>query len=189
MTARFPAHPTYLRAIVVACWLLASNFMTAGAMAQGSKWTNYVHPQKRFSLSYPADIFLPSASAAVSDGQLFVSRDGRARLIVGVFTNDGGLEPKAYRDYILRENYAGATLDYAPLRRTWFVISGTLGNSTFYQRVTFVCSGRLINSWALLYPTAEKQLYDRIVERVHRSFVPGIGPSGDCVDEEARQLN
>ena len=48
----------------------------------------------------------------------------------------------------------------------------------FYERVTFTCGGRLINSWAMLYPAAERRLYDRIVEQVARSYRAGEGSCG-----------
>jgi len=50
----------------------------------------------------------------------------------------------------------------------------------FYQRVSFTCGGRLINSWAMLYPAAERKMYDRVVEAVARSFMPGAGKTGTC---------
>jgi hypothetical protein len=43
----------------------------------------------------------------------------------------------------------------------------------FYERVTFTCGGRLINSWAILYPAGERRVYDRILEKVARSYRPG----------------
>ena len=40
----------------------------------------------------------------------------------------------------------------------------------FYQRVSFSCGGRKINSWALLFPATEKATYEPIIEQVHRSY-------------------
>jgi hypothetical protein len=50
----------------------------------------------------------------------------------------------------------------------------------FYERVSFTCGGRLINSWALLYPVSERGIYDRIVEAIARTYSPGAGRSGQC---------
>jgi hypothetical protein len=38
----------------------------------------------------------------------------------------------------------------------------------------------LINSWAMLYPVAERKRYDRVVEAVARTYVPGAGRGGRC---------
>jgi hypothetical protein len=43
----------------------------------------------------------------------------------------------------------------------------------FYERVTFTCAGRIINSWAMVYPVAERRRYDPIVEQVARSCKAG----------------
>jgi hypothetical protein len=150
------------------------------ATAQSGDWPVYEHPTLGFSLRYPADVFVAQPDNAMVDGRLFVSRDGRAKLAVGAFANGDGMSLKAYRSFVIRETYAKATFDYAPVRKTWFVLSGTRGNETFYQRVAFVCGGRTINSWAMIYPTEEKDLYDRIVERVHKTYMPSAGPGGAC---------
>ena len=36
----------------------------------------------------------------------------------------------------------------------------------------FSCSGRLINSFAMLYPTEQRKAYDPIVEKIENSFRP-----------------
>ena len=78
------------------------------------------------------------------------------------------------------ENYGGADLDYAPVKKRSFIVSGTRGTMHFYERVSFTCGGRLINSWALLYPVAERHIYDRIVEAIARTYSPGAGRNGRC---------
>lgn len=162
----------------LACGLALS--AASSTAAQTARWTAYTHPQTGFSLRYPAGLLMPKPDGTTADGQLFVSPDNQARLIVGAFANDGDLSLRAYRDFILTENFKGATLDYAPVRTSWFVISGTRGSQTFYQRVAFTCGGRLINSWAMIYPSAQKRLYDRVVEGVHKSYMTGRGPAGAC---------
>ena len=101
---------------------------------------------------------------------MLYSRDGKAQLLVGAFENDEQTTIAAYRDYVLRENYPGAALDYAPVHDRWFVLSGTIGDKEFYERVSFTCGGRLINSWAMIYPKAENRFYDRVVEAVARTY-------------------
>jgi hypothetical protein len=131
-------------------------------------------------IAYPTVLFAPDPERESEDGRAVVSPDGRARLLVGAFVNDQGTDLKAYRDFLLAESYAGATLDYAPVRDRWFVLSGTQADNVFYERVTFTCGGRIINSWAMLYPVSERRIYDRVVERVARSYSPGAGARGDC---------
>jgi hypothetical protein len=78
-----------------------------------------------------------------------------------------------YADAIMEARVAvdaGAAIDYAPLREKWFVLSGVRNGTAFYQRVTFSCGGRKINSWAMLFPEGQKAIYEPIIEQVHRSF-------------------
>ena len=106
-------------------------------------------------------------------GSVFVSRDGNARLLAGALPNADGMSLRDYRSLVLQQSYPGAAIDYAPVRDTWFVLSGIRNGTMFYERVTFTCGGRRINSWAMLYPVAERRFYDRIVEQVHRSYRAG----------------
>ena len=145
----------------------------AAAQDRGGLAT-YRNERHGYSLSYPAAQFI-ALPQATEDARLFVSNDDKARLLVGTLENSTNKSLVEYRTFLLGESYAGAKIDYAPVRDSWFVLSGIARNGMmFYQRVTFTCDGRSINSWALLYPEAERATYDRIVEQVHRSY--RVGP-------------
>ena len=73
-------------------------------------------------------------------------------------------------------SWRGALCVIVPL----VVVSGTRGDMHFYERVSFTCGGKLINSWALLYPVSERHIYDRVVEAVARTYQPGSGRTGEC---------
>ena len=156
---------TFARSLL-ALGLLAA--IAAPASAQDGLST-YRNDRHGFTVSYPTAQFI-ALPAATEDARLFVSTDDKARLLVGTLENTDGRSLAEYRAFLLRESYAGATIDYAPQRDTWFVLSGIRNGTNFYQRVTFSCGGRKINSWAMLYPVADKATYDRVVEQVHRSY-------------------
>lgn len=146
-------------------------------------WTDYRNERFGFSLRYPGDLFQPEKTSEAGDGQVFVSRDGAARLLVGALQNDGGQSPAAYQDYIARESYAGYRIDYRRLAGNWFVLSGEGGGKTFYEKVMFSCAGRLINSFAMVYPTDQRDTFDRVVEGMEKSF----RPARECGDRAAAQ--
>jgi hypothetical protein len=163
--------------------VLASSFLSGGMQAAGpqiNEWASIANDRLGFRIAYPADVFEEKSSAKSSEGQVFVSRDGKAKLLVGAFANSDGFTMAEYRDFLIRETYAGAEIDYAPVRNTWFVLSGNRNGETFYQRVSFTCGGQLITSWAMLYPEAEKQFYDRIVEKIAPTYAPATSRSGNC---------
>lgn len=143
-------------------------------------WATIQSERFGFMIAYPGSVFAPREGAATEEGHVLVSRDGGARLLVGAFENEGAATLEEYREQLLSENYSGADIDYAPTRKRWFIVSGTRGEMHFYERVSFTCGGKLINSWALLYPVSERRIYDRIVEAIARTYTPGAGRTGEC---------
>lgn len=145
-----------------------------------TEWTTVKSDRHGFAIAFPASVFAQQMPVKSDDGRVFISEDGKAKLLVGAFENSENNTLEEYRQFLLSEQYAGADIDYAPTRRRWFVLSGEQDGQMFYQRVAFTCAGRLINSWAMVYPVAERKLYDRVVEAVARTFTPGSGPLGTC---------
>jgi hypothetical protein len=154
----------------------------SGAFAQarmGNGFATYDNDKHGFSLIYPTTRFL-ALPVATLDGFQAVSKDGKARLLAGTIANFDGKTLADYRRFLLNASYAGANVTYAPVRDTWFVVSGIKsdGVTGFYQRINFVCGGRNINSWAVIFPYAEKPTYSPIIEQVHRDYVLGDGNCG-----------
>jgi hypothetical protein len=148
--------------------LTATIAATAGAAQAQERLALYKSERYGVSLTYPADfIAFPSVT---EEARQFMSRDTKARLLVGTANNSNRLNLAEYRDLLLRDRYASAKVDYTALRGNWFVVSGDRDGMTFYERVTLTCGGRRINSWAMTFPTAEKPLYERVIEQVHRSY-------------------
>lgn len=135
-----------------------------------SEWTVLSGAESPMQIAYPGNVFTEKPSPAVAEGRVFVSQDGRARLVVGTFTNEEAATLSSYRTQLLQDNYATADLDYAPVGKGWFVISGTVDGRMFYERVNFSCSGRIINTWAMIYPVSERKFYDRVVEAIAPTF-------------------
>lgn len=152
--------------------------LSAGA-ATGD-WTTYRNARHGFTIAYPTARFPDDPANESEDGRLLVSKDGGARLLVGAFENAESSTLNDYRAYLIEKNYAGAQIDYAPVRAKWFVLSGTRDGTTFYERVSFTCGGKLINSWALLYPADQRRAWDPVLERIARTYSAGAGRNGAC---------
>jgi hypothetical protein len=135
-------------------------------------WTDYRNERFGFTLRYPADVFTPEKTSEAGDGQVFISRDGNARLLVGALPNDDAQSPAAYQAYIARKSYGDYQIGYRRLSGSWFVLSGEGNGKTFYEKVMFSCGGRRINSFAMIYPTDQHRAFDRIVEGIEASFRP-----------------
>lgn len=143
-------------------------------------WKTIVHDKLGFQIDYPGNVFLPAPGSAPQAGRLLVSNDGRAKLLIGAIDNDDQISLDDYRQHVLETSYAGSAIDYAPVRRSWFVLSGTREDTVFYERVSFTCGGRRITSWAMLYPHAERQYYNAIVESIARTFRPSRIAEESC---------
>jgi hypothetical protein len=147
-------------------------------------WVSYRSANFGFTLQYPRDVFL-SDPAQSDEGKTFLSRDGRARLVISAAVNTSGMPLTAHRRWLIEGPYKGAVLDYSPQRGHWFVLSGMFAEHMFYHRVTFSCDRRTLHAWKLVYPLAQRMFYDRIVEEVHRRYSHGNGAGGRC--EEIRR--
>ena len=53
------------------------------------------------------------------------------------------------------------------------MLSGYRGDRIYYEKVIYSCGGRVVNAMALSYLTAERALYDPIVERIEDTFRAG----------------
>ena len=172
--------PIKVRAAILAGALCVFATGSAIAASRTAEWATIHHPKFGFTIAYPSDILFPVETPSGRDGRVMQSADGRAKLLVATFENTENTTLDGYRDFLLSDIYANATIDYAPQKTRWFVLSGVRGGETFYERVTFSCGGKLINSWAMLYPTAEKKLYDRVLERIAKTYSVGAGREGSC---------
>jgi hypothetical protein len=159
---------------------VAATGISASAADWRRDWATLHNERHGFLIAYPVEVFAQKSDPTTDEGRVLYSIDDHAQLLVGAFANEDASSLAEYRDFLLKEQYAGAAIDYAPVHDTWFVVSGTIGDREFYERVTFTCGGRLINSWAMVYPHAENRFYDRVVEAVARTYTPGAGRSGNC---------
>ena len=153
---------------------------TSGYGGEAPSSATYRNERFGFQVAYPAAVFEPGEAPEGGQGMRFMSRDGAAQLLVSAGRNDTGETLKSYRRFVLSKSYADARVEYAPVRDSWFVLSGTNGDTIFYERITFRCGGKVIYGWQMTYPAAERQIYDPIVEAVHRSYRPGNGEGGKC---------
>jgi hypothetical protein len=147
------------------------------ARAKARAWADFRNARFGFSLAYPTDLFV-DGPARTNEGTVFRTRDGRASLTISAAITASTLA--AHRRSLMDGAYRGAAFDYTPRRAYWFVLSGTLADSIFYQRVTVSCDRRAVHSWKLVYPVAERDLFDAIVEEIHRRYTHSNGAGARC---------
>ena len=146
--------------------------MTAVSAAT-EEWHTYNNERFGFSLKYPSSIFAVERTAEAGDGQLFISKDGEARLLVGSLSNEENFTPATYQAYLARKSYAGYRISYRRRGGSWFALSGEGNGRIFYEKAMFSCRGQRINSFALIYPSHQRHVFDPIVERIEDTFRAG----------------
>ena len=149
--------------------------LIGASAASAQAWRTYSNPRYGFSLQYPGNIFAVERTTEAGDGQLFIAKNGDARLLVGTLTNDTGFTSRSYQTYVAQNSYTGYRISYRRLGGSWFALSGEGNGKIFYEKVMFSCDGRRINSFAVIYPSDQRNVFDPIVERVEDSFRPGRG--------------
>ena len=155
----------------------------AAVPQQDLAWTEYRNERFGLALRYPADVFASRRSSDSGDGDLFETPDREGRLLVGAIENTEGFTPRSYQAFIARRSYPGLRIDYAPVGQSWAVLSGTIGRTMVYEKIMFSCGGSVINSFAMTYPTAERGVYDDLVEAIEDTFTPG---HESCDEQAAR---
>ncbi len=145
---------------------------SAEAQPSASGWEIYRNTRYGVSLRYPDRLFRLERSSDGGDGDLYVARSGSAKLLIGALRNRDRATPAAYRRMIEARSYRGFDVTYRTGGQGWFVISGIGQGQIFYEKVMFSCGGALINSFALVYDVAERNVFDRVVEGIEPTFRP-----------------
>jgi hypothetical protein len=150
-------------------------------------WRTYRDARFGFALRYPAGLLAFDAARSDAHVSTFVSRDGQAVLRVVAAENTAGITPTSYRGVLMKDRYAGATFKSAPRREHWFVLSGTLGDEVFLERVTFSCDGRSMHGWQMRYPASQRATYDELAGLILRNHPHGNGPGAGCQEQRRKQ--
>jgi len=141
------------------------------ALAQGHAWETYADARGT-RIEYPADVF-PMARDVGEDGvgQVFTTRDGRARLQMYSIPNSQALSPEQF----MRNQFPvpRSTLTYDRVTPTFFAISSRRKGMIVYLRCNFSSNaGGSLHCVDLRYPVNEKRAWDAIVTRVSLSVRP-----------------
>ena len=162
-----------LRLFTVALFLVGSCPVDAA-----QTWRRYTNDRFGTSAEVPPG-FTEQTPPANNDGHTFLSADGTARILIF-----GSLAPsvvvddfQAYRAWLEEQQGKKGTITYRAGGKTWFALSGTEGETTFYLKVAAGCGGQVAHEVRLEYPAASNTTYSGIVARVAKSLK---GQDIDC---------
>ena len=136
------------------------------------RWIDQHDAQFGFGYSFPESLF----SSAEGDGKpglhCFAAKPVDAKFFVGAWDNRDDATPEHFKRWMITNAGGYDEVTYQPRGRSWFVLSGYRGEQIYYEKVMFSCSGHVVNILAIAYPTAERTLFDPIVERMEDTFKP-----------------
>jgi curved DNA-binding protein CbpA len=156
-------------------------------LVRGAVWQTYHDARFDFALRYPAGVFAFEPTRSDAHVATFVSLDGHAVLRIVAAENTARITLGGYRSTLMKDRYAGASFKPAPRREHWFVLSGTLGDEVFLERVTFSCDGRSMHGWQMRYPSSQRATYDELAGLILRNHPHGNGPGAGCEEAEAKR--
>jgi hypothetical protein len=149
-------------------------FMTICTPAGAGDWTHYRNLRYGTAADIPAHGFVARPPSENSDGQTWVSKDGRGQILVfgaRVVTVD---TIPAYRQETL--GYArddGVEIVYNVAKADWFAYSGYLEGDIVYEKVIILkdCDPMIANHLYFRYPMLQKKRFDPLVRHMAASLV------------------
>ena len=106
--------------------------LTPLLMIEPGKYQTYRNDRFGFSILYPSNYLIPQMPlTSDDDGGRFLSRDGRAEMVV--FARDNALD-QTLGEIAEGETKPGRTITYRVFKDQWFVLSGYEGSKVFYHK-------------------------------------------------------
>jgi hypothetical protein len=148
------------------------------ARAAEALWRVYVNPRFGTTVEVPA-FWTAGTPPANGDGLTFTSRDSKASVTVwGAFRTIGALE-EALAD--ASKPHEHETVTYSQRQADQITLSGTLGDTVFYRRQVLTCDNKVWNGIEIVYPIAQRTMFDRLVAHMAQSLRGGAGSdTGSC---------
>jgi hypothetical protein len=144
--------------------------LLAATAAKADGWLTYQNDRYGTTIDYPDLFKMPPPGS--DDGREFKSSDGADFTVsASYFALD--LTVAKYRDFIVKNLDRGSAITYESRGKDWFVISGTVGDKSFYEKHRL--SHGMNEDFVMSYPASTKQTYDPLVARMAKSFRPGKG--------------
>lgn len=136
------------------------------------RWQTYINARFGYSVRYPASLLAPQGEPDNGDGQRFLSRDGKTRLLVYGSHNalDETIASRFEQERRGERTDTGRKVTYARQKNDWYVVSGVQDGKIFYRKC-YLRGGDFV-MWEITYPATERALWDRLTARVGAEFAP-----------------
>jgi hypothetical protein len=132
-----------------------------------------------FTIQFPAKLLIPKGEAANSDGQQFISRDGKTNLSVwGNWDMDMDLYDTPRGESLKYEYEQNLKLSpddkhkpkiaFKTFHEDWYVVSGTYEGTIFYTK-RYLSEGRFV-VLLITYPADQRNVWDKEIAYMIKHF-------------------
>jgi hypothetical protein len=153
--------------------LLAGIGALAATPAGADTWRTYRNARFGTTIEYPSR-FRPGRPPDNGGGLGFSASDGAS---FSIFGSHNSLEHDlpGLEAFVRDGRDKAEQVTYSARGSDWFVLSGTRGTSTFYERYLLSHRGKIVNGFVIAYPSRLQAVYGPIVTRMSRSLCAGRG--------------
>jgi hypothetical protein len=127
------------------------------------EWRVLADTRHAMRIEYPADLFGEAEQTA--EGVIIASPDARFEMSA---MKVEGISTAAELRAVIEGSEGYEDMTYNPGGSQWLVVSGYRGADIFYEK--FLIDDDLIRGFSMQYPTAARDFYDPIVEKMEDSF-------------------
>jgi len=131
-------------------------------------WRTYRNARFGTTIEH-SDRFRPGRPPDNGGGLGFTSADGAS---FSVFGSHNALDHDllGLERFVRADRQPGEHITYSARGANWFVLSGTRGDATFYERYLLSHRGAIVNGFVMEYPSRLQTIYGAVVTRMSRSF-------------------
>ena len=155
------------------CLCLVASSSLIALPAAAKSWRTYRNERFGTKIEYP-DRFRSGRPPDNGGGLAFTSQDG-AKFSIWGSLNVLEHDLKGLEEFLDEDRPSSERVTYRARGENWIVLSGTRGNTVFYERHLLSHSGSIVNGFEIVYPARLEKAYDAIVTRMSRSFAAGRG--------------
>jgi hypothetical protein len=132
-------------------------------------WSTYGNDRYGYELCYPPSLLAAQPESDAGDGRAFLGRNGEKLLVWGAFDSPHKSPAAILQSLKSRVESPGSLITYQTMNSHAATLSGMDGSNIFYSHA-FVDKRGGVDSFLLIYPKNESNIFDAVAGRIARCF-------------------
>jgi hypothetical protein len=140
-------------------------------------WQTFRDQRTGLAVQVPSRLMRALPDAPENTVRVYGGDDG-SRLTLLARANSAGTDLATLERQVRESQPPGTRILYDARAANWFVIAGRRGDDEFYERHHITRDGATVSGFVATYPAALGYMYDALVARMSRTFVPAARLGG-----------